>query len=249
MPEDIKLKGKIKGGKGKGLGKKVGPLPLFVWIGAGVGLAIVAFLYLRRSGQAANAGGPEIVSGSSGSSPEDQASAGAPAGVTPGADMLNPDVLQTIKDQLGSQVGDLAGHITEIEDALGQQGFTKNEDKSWDAPGMDGSGDGSLEDYIRSVVESLGGVQGAPGARGKPGKPGKTVIINKGGKGGKPTHGKGRGKPTHGKPGKPAPHGHSGQPTKPGHKPPVVHKPPVHHKPPKKTLPQHTPARPRGRHR
>lgn len=152
-------------GKGAGLKKKVGPLPLWAWV-AIVGGAAAAYWFLIR-GQGGDGGegfgGPEIVSGSgaAGYSPQEAASAGAPAANGAMAGQLDPETLAALQDSISAQVGDIRGHVTELEDAFAQSGYTMNDDKTWNAPGM-GSEPGSLEDFVRSIIESYGGPQISP---------------------------------------------------------------------------------------
>lgn len=108
---------------------KYGPLPLWAWaliIGGGIAL------YLRsRAGREAPAGaiaepsyayaGGEPEYGDTGAS-----SAALPAGEEPAA---------ADGGELSARVGDLWGHVTELEDAFTAAGYTKNEDKSYSPPG------------------------------------------------------------------------------------------------------------------
>lgn len=216
------------GAKGAGLKRKVGPLPLWAWI-AIVGGAAAGYWFLVRGRSAdggGDYGGPEVVTGSGASgsySPQQAASAGAPGENAALAGQLDPAVL----DALSAQIGDVRGHVTELEDALSSSGFSLNEDKTWSGPGAVpgyspvGYEPGDLEGVIRSVVESMGGVQAAP-AR----------PATKPAKGHKP--------PPRGKPGKPPK-------TKAPRKPPKAHKPPPRpprRKPPKPAPKRKVPARP-----
>lgn len=153
--------------KGAGLKRKVGPLPLWAWVAIVAGAAGAYWLFVRgRAGAGEPAvGGPEVVTGSGGYTPQMAAGAGAPAENAALAGQLDPATLQALQDQLGAQVGDIRGHVTELEDAFSASGFTRNEDKTWTAPGADGDV-GGIEDLVRSIVESMGGVQAPPPAPG-----------------------------------------------------------------------------------
>lgn len=145
MPPEVKTTTKVKPGKSGFLTKKVGPFSTWVYLVAiGGGVAVWWFFLRGRGGGDAGYGGPEVVSGGSAASPEQMASAGAPSANGAPADQLSPDVMAQLQDTL-AQIGDVRGHVTELEDAISAQGYTLNDDKTWSVPGITdpffGSGD------------------------------------------------------------------------------------------------------------
>jgi hypothetical protein len=156
-------KAPVKGKAGKGLGKKVGPFSLWVYLVAiGGGVAVWYFFLRGKGGDSGGYGGPEVVSGSTGSvSPQDMAGAGAPSQNAAPSEQLDPATL----DALSQQIGDVRGHVTELEDAFSGGGYTLNEDKTWSAPG------GAVEGWEPWL--GIGGgepIEGGPNVAGTPGK-------------------------------------------------------------------------------
>lgn len=154
------------GATGKGLGKKVGPFSLWVWLVMAGGVAVVGYLYLRNR-EAGDGGGGfvETVSGNQTASPVEQAYGGGPSGgYSDGlAGQVDPSTLDALVQQaVGpylASAGDLRGHVYELEDAFANAGYTLNEDKTWTPPG---------NAYEAAIDATLGPPGGGPQATQAP---------------------------------------------------------------------------------
>jgi len=108
-------------GKGKGLAKKVGPLPLGAWIGLLAIAGVIGYLYWKRRQAGASAASTDsggFLSPQQ-ATPQDMASAGAPSTATPAGSQLSPDVLDQLsqlaqsQNAIGSLLNTLPDRISE----------------------------------------------------------------------------------------------------------------------------------------
>lgn len=108
----------------KGVGRKLGPLPLWAWLLIGAGGALGVWLLLRSRGQAEAVSPVELVTGAR-ARPEDLPFGGYPSAATPPAQMLSSDIaseLVGVFGALGGAISDLyalqATSLTEQASAL-----------------------------------------------------------------------------------------------------------------------------------
>lgn len=109
--------------------KKVGPLPLWVWVAAG-GVAVIGYIYLRRSsgagGESLAAGPVELVTGNV--QPQDYAASGYPSTNGAPASGLAPEVLQAVMDQglIRQDITELRGQLAEVTGSLEAAGWSQS---------------------------------------------------------------------------------------------------------------------------
>jgi hypothetical protein len=95
---------------GKGVGKKLGPLPVWAWALVAIG-GVVGFVWWRgRSGGVATEGSSATIL-TTGVSPQQAASGGYPPGVTPSSQMISPEVAAALTDAFGN----IGGQITDLQ--------------------------------------------------------------------------------------------------------------------------------------
>lgn len=130
-------------GRGGGLTRKLGPLPLWAW--AAIAAAIAAVLYLRSRGSVSEPGSSpyggavETVTGANGGTAYDAAMAGAPQANYAPQDSLSPDVLASLADYRGSLRDTVLGAFDEgnadLGNLLASYGGTQTASSSYGAAG------------------------------------------------------------------------------------------------------------------
>lgn len=218
---------KGKPGKGGFLGKRIGPVPMWLILGAGVGLIIVAYMYYR--GKAGQEGGTYDL-GLAEATPMERASGGGPSANAAPYQQLDPAVIdEAITSQITSRLSgadaymnELRGQIKDIEDALEGQGWNF-EDQMIKPPQAEQFV--SPATVVDAIISGNGGVQEAPAKR-KPPQP-KQKPKQKG----KPKQ-KAKKPPAH-KP-KPKPKPRPKQKPRPQGRPPQAKQPPRKVAPPPK---------------
>lgn len=140
-------------------------------LGAGLGLALVAFLVVR--GRSRGGGGAELV-GVAGAAPGTSLDPGAGGGSSSFDPTSLVDLLDTRLGAYDAQIGDIRGSLTDLEDFLKEQGATLSEDTwrppdidpDWDPPTDPGTPETEPGPAGQAPVTSPGNTKAAAGAAG-----------------------------------------------------------------------------------
>lgn len=135
---------------------KYGPLPLWAWT-AIAGTAGALYWRLRKPPPAT----AEDTAGAQpayafGESDFGDTGAGEVGGVGPVGGETAAEA--PLDSELAQRVGDLAGHVTELEDAFTSAGYERQEDKSWLPPSTPGTGG---EEFIEPDTGAAGAPAGS----------------------------------------------------------------------------------------